>query len=519
MLDFQILTFSHFFRVDVFTATGRSVIMAFCREFARFELTSQGYNKPKMQELKMTYAWRSDDFKEFRFHIGQLPLLKEFLDRRGFSDNAWRIGKAETYEALPVKYKLRDGLVLKDFQDEAKTFSLAEETKYHNVRGINYPDGNQTRLIGLRTGAGKTITALAIAADIGKRFVVAVLPKYMDKWCSDISETLGVKPKEIMQISGRNQLIAVGHMSAKGELDHIKAFVVSIPTLRNYVTEYAVNGSRDNWTPPEVLFRGLKCGYGIIDEAHEHFDSVYYSLLMFDVKLLIALSATVMSEDAIVRKMHNIVFPYTKRYNKIVAAGFANLIEVIYYIRNFDPRRIRYNQNGMYSHALFELSILRDKKLLDSYMSFIAECLEHDYLHDYRKGDKALIYVARIEFGTVLTRFLKQRYPSLDVRRVMENDPYENAIEPDIRVGSQQRLGTALDIPGLICVLDSQAMSSQVTNIQKFGRLRFIPDRTLNFRYLVCANIPKHVNYSKKRQETLADRYKGFKSYQAHRVV
>lgn len=523
MLDFQIVTFSHFFKVDVLTPHGVKIMMEFARAYARFEWTVGGYNKPKTLEVKMTYAWRTADFTEFRFHIGQLPSLKEFLYKRNYPDEGWRITSAPMYPTKDFDLVLRPGLVLKDYQDEAVNFTLEPDTECHQIRDVAIPKGCNTRLIGLRTGAGKTITSLAIAAKLGKRILVEVLPKYMDKWASDISENLNIKPKEIMLINGRNALIGAAMACRSGELDHIKAFVISLPTIRNFIVEFGDDPFKITgggvYTSPEEVFADLQCGYAILDEAHESFDYVYYSMLFLHIPLLVCLSATVLTENDLIRKMHNLVFPYEKRFNKIVAAAFAMLLETQYYIRHFDPKRFRYTQNGMYSHAVFEQSMLKNKALLASYMEFIYESLYDDFMREYKPGDKALVYVARIEFGTVLTAFLKKKFPNLDVRRVMENDPYENVIVPDIRIGSNQRLGTAVDIPKLTTVLDTQAMSSTVSNIQKFGRLRFIPDRLLVYRYLTCLNIPKHIEYSTKRQLVLQDRYKGVKTYQAHRMV
>lgn len=52
--------------------------------------------------------------------------------------------------------------------------------------------------------------------------------------------------------------------------------------------------------------------------------------------------------------------------------------------------------------------------------------------------------------------------------------------------------GTAIDVKGLIYVLQTISISSMQSNLQVYGRLRDIQGNTKLFRYLFCRNIPDH---------------------------
>ena len=93
----------------------------------------------------------------------------------------------------------------------------------------------------------------------------------------------------------------------------------------------------------------------------------------------------------------------------------------------------------------------------------------------------------------------------------MEDDPYENAIEADIRVSTVLSGGTAIDIPNLRTALMTNSIQSPVSNLQALGRLRQLKDRDVTFSYMVNFHIPKQVDYHNRKKELFADRAVSFK--------
>jgi superfamily II DNA or RNA helicase len=128
------------------------------------------------------------------------------------------------------------------------------------------------------------------------------------------------------------------------------------------------------------------------------------------------------------------------------------------------------------------------------------------WLKDYKEGDKAIIFCASIDFATYLTNFLKTRYQNFDVRRYVEEDPFENLMEADVRVTTLISAGTAVDIAQLTTTVMTTSISSSQANEQGIGRLRPLKDgRTPEFAYLVCEDIEKQIEYHEKKRGIIND--------------
>jgi hypothetical protein len=122
-----------------------------------------------------------------------------------------------------------------------------------------------------------------------------------------------------------------------------------------------------------------------------------------------------------------------------------------------------------------------------------------------------MVFAGSIDMCTRITERLKKEFPYLDVRRYVEDDPYENAIEADIRVSTVLSGGTAIDIPNLRTALMTNSIQSPVSNLQALGRLRQLKDRDVTFSYMVNIHIPKQVDYHNRKKELFADRAVSFK--------
>ncbi|WP_321936261.1 hypothetical protein [Paraburkholderia sp. J8-2] len=135
---------------------------------------------------------------------------------------------------------------------------------------------------------------------------------------------------------------------------------------------------------------------------------------------------------------------------------------------------------------------------------------------------RATVFCASIDFCTLLANWLSEHYRDLRVERYVGslNDPYENLITPDISVSTHGSAGTAVDIPQLTAVIMSQSMRSSPGSVQNLGRLRKLPDgRRPSYTFLVCEDIPKHIEYHEHRQKLLDGRVKSIQIDRTRIVV
>jgi hypothetical protein len=163
--------------------------------------------------------------------------------------------------------------------------------------------------------------------------------------------------------------------------------------------------------------------------------------------------------------------------------------------------------NG-YSHTLLEQSIMRNNLLLRSYINMILYYIKDGYISRKKDGQRMLIFAATIRMCTILTNYIKKVYSNLDIRRYVEDDDYSNILEADICISTVQSSGTAIDISGLITVLQTVSMKSIQANLQTSGRLREIEGTDVRYYYLYAGNIDKQKDYHLERKVDLAAKTK-----------
>jgi superfamily II DNA or RNA helicase len=217
---------------------------------------------------------------------------------------------------------------------------------------------------------------------------------------------------------------------------------------------------------------------------------------------LIFLTATLVSEDHFLKRMYTLVFPKQIRFDKIEMKKYIKLYPISYNIADIDKAGIKTSVQGSnnYNHIEFEKSLSKRIKKKDNYFTMVNRLIKETYIEGKKKDDKLIVFFGSIDMCTDFTNFLKDEYPDLDVRRFVENDPYENIIEADIRVTTIQSGGTAIDIPNLRVAIMTVSVDSPVSNLQALGRLRDLKDRDVKFYYTYCLQIPKQVQYHRNRK-------------------
>ncbi len=355
-----------------------------------------------------------------------------------------------------------------------------------------------------------TVTLCGVAESIGQNLAIAVLPRYMEKWGGDLVENLALKKKDIMMVSGSKQVKGLIHMVKHGEKPPF-ATIFSLVTLQNFFDTYEQDPKlclEEYGCIPQDIWKLLGIGLVGVDEAHEHLYSVFRLTLHLHGPKLVALSGTMLSEDFFIEKIQKTIFPHSVRYDKIKMKKYIKLMPMAYEFADMRRYKIRTSSFGRttYSQVEYEKSILKNPHLLHNYISMIKDVVDMGYIDGKMEGDKAAIYCGSIEMCTRVTNYLKQCYPKLDVRRYVEQDPYKNVIEADIRVTTIISAGTAVDIPNLRTLINTNNISSQKANIQTLGRLRELKDRDVKMYYLYCEQIPKHVQYHHQRMELYEER-------------
>lgn len=503
MADLTIHVYSHNFAVSLMgSRPAQEAVIAFARRNVQYALARVGnrwVNQPKC-----VYASRMRDGSVYRFHINQFEDFKRHLLQFSLHEHNCEVIVVPLQPHKHVELPIREGWVPREEQPQV-------------IEYLTNDLGPRSRFVNLQTGKGKsfvTMTAASIMAVLG---VYLFRPAYLHKWVADIKKTYDVQTEDIMVIQGSASLMELLEL-VRTEKFNAKVLLVSNKTYQNWLKLYVEYGEKITdmgyaCTPP-VFFEFLGAGLRVIDEAHLDFHLNFLTDLFTHIHRSISLSATLISDDQMIERMHDIAYPVKERYEGGAYDRYVSVWTGFFHLR--DPDKARWmERNQRYSHITFEQSLMRNKDMIANYIELIRQTLEVKFMKTYQPGDKVLIFCASIEMCTLMTEKFKAKYRQLRVERYVGslNDPYENLTDADIRFSTHGSAGTAQDIDQLTCVIMTIAMRSSPGSLQNIGRLRKLKDgRTPTYVFLLCDDIPQHRQYHEHRVKLLEHRAETFRS-------
>lgn len=491
---FRVDVYSHFFKLTYVTPRGRDIIQQFLKNYIQMGLVRKG--RRYVREPVKVFGARVRDGSEYRFHINQLEDFKKTCADAGIGPEFVKEEAQDLYDPAPANLALLPHWIARDYQVPILEY-------------LDSPYPNNRKMVEIQPGRGKTFLATSRAVSAKQRVIVIIKPAYMDKWVADFEKLCGVKKKDIITIQGSGPLMNLIATAKEGKLD-ADVIIISNKTLQNWFTLYERKGrySLDQGYDclPEEFLPLLGAGVRIIDEVHQDFHLNFKMDLYCHCPLSISLSATLISDDPFIARMYEVGYPRNHRYAGLAYDKYIESFALFYSVKRPDKLRTTEWGSTTYSHHAFEGSIVKYDELLQGYFELIDTAVRDYYLRDYKQGNRCLVYCASIQLCTLVTEFLSKRHPGKDVRRYVEDDPYDNLMEAEISVSTLLSAGTGHDIDLLSTVILTTAVSSSASNIQGFGRLRNLPDICKRFVYLVCLDVPKHMEYHNRKNDLLQTR-------------
>jgi len=489
---FIITKYSHNFAMSQIDPRGLQLIQKFYQPLMQWSLVKE--NRRFVRKPVKIFAARLKDRSCFRFHINLFDSFIRFLNEQGVHESCYQIITPPANHGVDIGLEVKEGWILRDYQIPINEYILSHEP-------------NDRKLVEIQTGKGKTACAMISAVGINKRICILIRPMYMDKWLSDVQQISNVKLEETLTIRGSDSLMALIDMAKNGTLD-AKIIIISNKTFQNWLTMYEDFGDEGieelgyGCTPPE-FFQTIGAGLRLIDEVHQDFHLNFLIDLHTHVGKSISLSATLEADDPFVTKMYELAYPPSTRFRGLQYDRYIKSASWSY--RFSQPEKIRTKEFGSasYSHLAFEKSVIKNPVVLESYIDMIESCIRRNFIEYKKPGDKVLVYCSSIDMCTKVSEALKKVFKEFDVRRYVEQDPYDNLMNAEICVSTLLSAGTGHDIKGLTTVILTSAVKSSQSNIQGFGRLRKLDDRDTRFIYFVCLDMEKHVDYHKKKREIL----------------
>lgn len=352
----------------------------------------------------------------------------------------------------------------------------------------------ENTLVAARTGFGKTYMASKLIASMGVRTLIYIKPTYISKWKRDIHTYFNVDKDKVFVIKGSDTLMKLLTMPKEERLK-LHFIIASNTTMLNYFNKYADSATGENEYPiqPNDFLDELEIGLMLSDESHQFFRNLYIAVTSLAPAKFIGLSATLLTLDAKLRNVHNILFPLDSRLDLTAYKQYA-FATAVFYRMSVDERAIK---NGMFGYNVkkYEGYILKRPNLLRQWFEMIDEYVGEHYTSRKLGGEKLLIYASGLGMIQAMYHHFRKKFNSLKVYEYKGGKNYDEMLEADVIISSFQMVGTAIDIPHLLTVINTTNVNEPAGNLQAVGRLRELPNREVRYIQFVNMRVNAHRNY------------------------
>lgn len=446
----------------------------------------RGYNykaKRYFVETDREYFYYHESTNTFFFPISVLVTCMRELENRNIKIQKENIFFRKDIPLAKMKGKMNGKYKLRDYQELY-------------FKAIVDKDAPSYTLVDLKPGAGKTFISFNAITKLGYRTGIVLLPKYIEKWINDVKLYTDIPSERVFVVQGGDKLEELIEHGGEG----YDIIIFSMRTMSNYIKKY--EDGEDVSVPPQLLFNHLKIGTLLSDESHQELGALSKVIMYSNVRKVIGLSATFISNQDDEKKFQDMLFPSNTRITNLVK--FDRYIDVFAVGYHIDRSiRVRDKSSQGYSHTTFEQSLMNYPSILKGYIEMVEHFIEEAYIKRRRKGDKCVVYFATISMCTLATKYFRKKYPKLKINRYVGEDEYDNLITSDISFSTLGSAGTGVDIPNLITVINTISVGSAKANVQVTGRLRKIDGVDTRYYYLYCKDNMNQVKLHRTREETI----------------
>lgn len=343
-----------------------------------------------------------------------------------------------------------------DQQKEALRFILGK-AEYHN-------NSYKSQLgINLNTGKGKTyVTIASISYTLIKSIII--VKGIITQWKEKILEYTDIKPKEIYIIEGSATIDRLFNRDPK----QYKIYIASHSTIKSY-------GDRFGWDKITELFKHIKVGIKVYDEAHLNFDNMLKIDFYTNTYKNLYVTATPKRSS--------------REEDKIYQLAFKNVPKIDLFREDTDPHTqyIAIHFNSKPSPDVISACKNRFGFNINKYIDWVVNSerfldfslvLMEKILSLTSDGSKALIYIGTNNAICKFYDFLVSIYPQYvnDIgiyTSIVPDEQKQDMLNRRIILSTTKSCGAAVDIFGLkVTVVLAEPFRSEVLTRQTLGRTR-----------------------------------------------
>ena len=501
----QITIYNTSCRIVVSNAIEQDVTRAYLGKFhTEMDFINRKPNKPA--EVKATFYTHKGP--NLYIHTNALTDYMTFVVKEGIPPAGISVIKEDVNQGKHIDVELLPSIKLRDYQLDAINF-------------VHTKSEFKAKLLALPTGSGKTFTALSYIPTIKRRTLITMRPSYIKQWKTVIPTVLNIDDTDILHIKSGATLKKVCTRLLTEDID-TKIVIISNKLLQVMTTKYVTSTEDEPYmydVSPVDLFVKLNIGLVIMDEVHQDINIWYKMMSMVKMPKVVALSATFYTRSPIIKRIQKQMFPLGSIYDLLEVDPYV-IYDIYKYTLN-NPNRYRTTPRGRnsYNHLVYEESLSRNLTIWKKYLEMIFNIVVSRYINSYQKGDKCIIFVSRVDTAKNLTEYFLSRYPSASITSYIGGSDYQDILDNEIIISTTGKGGTALDIPGLVLVVNTVNVMSIQLNIQMLGRLRKRKDGRTTFIQVISNSIAKHRGYQIERDMIFSNKLLKSSSRLLHKAI
>ena len=351
-----------------------------------------------------------------------------------------------------------------DIQRRSICFLLGEQefknTKNHSQLSLN-----------LTTGDGKTYCCIAAMTMLGmKSMIITHQDRIKMQWYESLQKFTTLDDTMICNLDSSKKIERLLDGRDKGKY---KVFLVNHGTIRSYA-------KNNGWEAITELFKALKIGLKIYDEAHLEFANILkidqYTNTKKNFYLTANFHKSSSTED----------FVFNNAFSNVIKFGSETLVEkhrhIVYmpYIYTSCPStadtiKIK-NKKG------FDRNVYCDYQLSKPNQFVICNDLVKRFIS--KNDTKVMVLFSKIVAVDAYLEELKRILPNERIGAIhskLSDDERADVDNCRIIVSTPKSVGTGTDIANLGCVIMTEPYSSTITANQVSGRLRYLGNEQESF--------------------------------------
>lgn len=319
--------------------------------------------------------------------------------------------------------------------------------------------------LNLNTGKGKTYVAITVFAVYAiKTMMITSNIEWINQWKERILEYTDLKPEEIYIVSGMLSIHKLKNGFYKDR--NFKFFLCSHDTLNSYAKKYG-------WEELHELFKFLKIGVKIYDEAHLYFNNILMIDFFTNTWKTYYLTATPDKSDRFEDRIYKTAFytiPKIDLFNP-ESDPHTKYIAIMY---NSHPTAVDISRSknayGFDRNRYIDYLITRP-----NYFKMTQIVLDNAIKSTSPNG-KILVYIGTNRAIMVTYNFLKYIFRNVPIgifSSLISKEQKKQELNNKIILTTTKSAGAALDIHGLeVTIILNEPFNSPVLARQTLGRTR-----------------------------------------------